>query len=148
MAAILAACGGRASTPTPLHWETAALQIETVSGTHRFTVEVADDEAERERGLMFRTQMNADAGMIFIYPDVSEQTMWMKNTVLLLDMVFMQADGTVSHLVQGAVPYSRDFIHSGGPVKAVLELNAGTAARIGVKPGDRVRFEAFGNATP
>ena len=145
----LAACRGQASadpSPSPLAWERASLTIETATGSHRFEVDVADDDAERERGLMYRTEMAPNAGMVFDYHREQNITMWMKNTVLPLDMVFISQDGHVFDAVKGTVPYSLELIPSGGPVRAVLELNAGTIDRIGLKRGDMVRAKMFGNA--
>ncbi|BCW89363.1 hypothetical protein sos41_25250 [Alphaproteobacteria bacterium SO-S41] len=146
---VLPACSSEgAKPPPPVTWEKSSLVIDTASGPHRFDIELAVDDAERERGLMYRTEMAEDAGMLFFYPTEEEITMWMKNTVLPLDMVFIRSDGTVFDNVKGAVPYSLDFIRSGGPVRAVLELNAGTVDRIGLRRGDTVRHALFGNAAP
>jgi uncharacterized membrane protein (UPF0127 family) len=120
--------------------------LETAKGSHAFRVEIADDDAKRERGLMYRTSMGANAGMIFDYGTERTVVMWMKNTPLSLDMVFIKSNGIVFSVARSAVPYSEEFIRSGGPVQAVLELNAGTADRIGLKPGDIVRHAMFGNA--
>lgn len=127
-------------------WQTTSLTIVTTKGPHVFTVEIADDDAKRARGLMCRTSMAPDAGMIFDYGAERAVSMWMKNTILSLDMVFIRADGTVFSIARSAVPYSEEFIRSGGPVQAVLELNAGMADRIGLKPGDVVRHAMFGTA--
>jgi uncharacterized membrane protein (UPF0127 family) len=146
----LPACSGDAkgaSSPA-VTWEKSTLTIDTASGPHSFAVEIADSDAERERGLMYRTEMAADAGMLFYYPTDDEITMWMKNTVLPLDMIFIMKDGTVWDNVKGAVPYSLDFIRSQGKVRAVLEVNAGTVDRIGVRRGDKVRHALFGTAAP
>ena len=134
------------ASPPPVTWEKSELVIETASGPHRFAVELALDEKQRERGLMYRTEMAQDAGMLFFYPTEQEIVMWMKNTVLPLDMVFIKSDGTVYDNALGAEPYSLDFIRSEGDVRAVLELNAGTVNRIGLKRGDKVRHALFGNA--
>lgn len=145
----LTACAGQASAdpvPAPLNWEVSTLVLETATGPHAFKVEIADDDAERQRGLMYRTAMALDAGMIFDYGEERAVAMWMKNTVLSLDMAFIRADGRVAKVVKGAKPYSLDHIASGEPVRAVLELNAGTADRIGLKSGDLVRASIFGNA--
>lgn len=146
---MLPSCSAKeAAAPSPVTWETSELVIETATGAHRFTVELALDEKQRERGLMYRTEMAPDAGMLFFYPKEDEIVMWMKNTVLPLDMVFILSDGTVFDNALGAVPYSLEFIRSGGKVRAVLELNAGTVNRIGLKRGDKIRHALFGNAAP
>lgn len=120
-----------------------ALVVETASGPHRYSVEIADDEATREHGLMDRREMARDHGMLFAFPRRGPVTFWMKDTYLSLDMVFIDADGTVRRVVPRAKPLSEDLIESGGPVTGVLELNAGEAAAIGLKPGDKVKFPFF-----
>lgn len=133
-------------TPPPMTFRTAPLVIETKSGAHRFAVEVAETPEQRERGLMFRDAMAGDAGMIFDYHQDVDISMWMKNTILPLDMVFISADGTVFDVVKGAVPYSLDIIPSGGRVRAVLEVNAGIVDALEIRRGDKVKNEIFGNA--
>lgn len=130
---------------SPIEFRTAPLEIVTATGVYPMTVEVAETPAQRERGLMYRTEMAADAGMIFNYHTDQRVAIWMKNTVLPLDLLFINADGSVFDVVKGAVPYSLEIIPSGGPVRAVLELNAGTVERLSIRRGDTVRFEAFGN---
>lgn len=135
----------QADAPPHVAFRSTPLMIETGTGAHALTVEVAETPAQRERGLMFRETMAADAGMIFDYHQDVQISMWMKNTILPLDMVFIRADGSVYGIAIGAVPYSLDLISSGEPVRSVLELNAGTVDRLGIRPGDRVRHEIFGN---
>jgi uncharacterized membrane protein (UPF0127 family) len=120
------------------------LSIAGPSGTHKFSVELAVDEAQREQGLMFRQSMPADAGMLFIYDTSRPIAMWMKNTVIPLDMLFIAADGRVINIRERAVPYSLEAIPSDGPVKAALELNGGTVSRLGIKPGDKVTGPGLG----
>jgi uncharacterized protein len=119
------------------------LEIVTSTGAHRYEVEVADNEPERERGLMDRREMAANHGMRFEFPNREPVTFWMKNTYLSLDMIFIDADGTVRRVEQRATPLSEALIPSRAPVVAVLELNAGQAAAIHLKPGDKVRFPFF-----
>lgn len=114
------------------------LVIDTASGQHHFTVDVMRTRDELERGLMFRRQLGADRGMLFDFGSPQPVSMWMKNTYLALDMVFIGSDGRVVSVKRDAEPQSETIIPSGGDVLGVLEVNAGTAARIGVKPGDRV----------
>ncbi len=115
------------------------LTIRSAGGkTHPFIVELAVDDAQRERGLMFRKQMDLDHGMLFDFGAERQVSMWMENTVLALDMLFIQPDGTISHIRENAVPFSRDIIDSRGPVKYVLELNAGRTSALGIKVGDKV----------
>lgn len=125
-----------------------SLGIQTVDGRlRRFSVELALSQAQRERGLMFRRELAPDEGMLFDYGREREVTMWMANTYLALDMLFIRADGRIRRIEADTVPLSRTLIGSGGPVRAVLELPAGTADRLGIQPGDRVlhpRFEPDG----
>lgn len=95
---------------------------------------------------MFRRSLAADAGMIFDYGVPSLAAMWMKNTLIPLDMVFIAGDGTIKHVHANAVPMSTDTIPSQYPVRAVLEINGGSAALLGIKPGDKVKNPIFGNA--
>ena len=120
-----------------------ALDIETAGGRRHFDVELATTDDQQVQGLMFRRTLAADAGMLFLYTDDHEIQMWMKNTLIPLDMVFIQADGTISHIAERAVPRSLEIIPSEGPARAVLEVNGGTAARLGIKPGDRVLYPDF-----
>ncbi|MEZ5815796.1 MAG: DUF192 domain-containing protein [Hyphomicrobiaceae bacterium] len=119
------------------------LKLITASGTHTFTVEVAETPAQKARGLMFRRSLADDAGMIFPYEPPQEATMWMRNTYISLDMVFIRKDGIVHRIEAGTEPFSEAVIASNGDVAAVLELKAGTAARIQLKPGDKVLHGLF-----
>jgi len=119
------------------------LTIVTKSGPKRFDVEVMRDDASRSRGLMFRRHMAADHGMLFDFERDEPVTMWMKNTYLPLDMVFIRPDGTISRIAADTEPLSTAIIPSGSSVLAVLELNAGTAAKLGIQPGDRVEHGMF-----
>jgi uncharacterized membrane protein (UPF0127 family) len=110
---------------------------------HSFQVEVARNEAERAQGLMYRRSMAADRGMLFDFGHVEQVAMWMQNTYLPLDMLFIRADGTIARIAANAEPLSTRTIPSGEPVLGVLELNAGTASRMGIKPGDRVEHPMF-----
>jgi len=122
------------------------LVIESESGAHRFEVELAVSPEQRAQGLMFRERMAADAGMLFLYSADQPISMWMKNTLIPLDMVFVAADGRIVHVAERAVPGSMATISSGQPARAVIELNGGTAARLKIKPGDRVLYRSFGTA--
>lgn len=119
------------------------LVIETASGPLRLDVEVARTDQQRSQGLMFRTSLEADSGMIFIYDSPREVAMWMKNTILSLDMVFIAEDGRITRVVANTTPMSEATIPSRGPVRAVLELLAGTAKRLAIAPGDHVRLDSF-----
>jgi uncharacterized protein len=120
------------------------LSIAMQSGQRQsFRVEVARNDADRAQGLMFRRSMPADQGMLFDFGRVEPVAMWMQNTYLPLDMLFIRADGTIARIAANTEPLSTRTIPSGEPVLAVLELNAGTAAKLGVKPGDRVEHPIF-----
>jgi uncharacterized protein len=110
---------------------------------HVFQVEVARNDAERAQGLMFRRSMPADYGMLFDFGRVEPVSMWMQNTYLPLDMLFIRKDGTVARIATNTEPLSTRTIPSGEPVLAVLELNGGIAAKLGLKPGDRVEHAIF-----
>jgi uncharacterized membrane protein (UPF0127 family) len=121
------------------------LVIVTRDGTeHRFQVEMALTPAQQEIGLMFRPGVPADGGMLFDWGLPRPSFMWMKNTIASLDMVFINADGTIRTIVERTVPQSLATIDSKGPVRATLELAAGTAERLNLRVGDRVRQRIFG----
>lgn len=106
-------------------------------------IEVAEAPEDKQLGLMFRTDLPDGKGMLFPYEAPREISMWMRNTYIPLDMVFIKADGTVHRIEANAEPLSERIISSNGPVVAVLELAGGAAARLGLKPGDRVRHPLF-----
>jgi uncharacterized membrane protein (UPF0127 family) len=120
------------------------LQIVTSSGVHEFSVEVMRTQAQRERGLMFRRRLPPNEGMLFDFQVERPISMWMKNTFLPLDMIFVAKIGKVVALAQNTEPLSKTIIPSGVPVYSVLEVNAGVAANIGLKIGDTVRHPLFG----
>ena len=124
------------------------LTLVTRTGSHVFGIEIAETPEEKARGLMFRRTMADDAGMLFHYLPPQEATMWMRNTYISLDMVFIRADGLVHRIEAATEPFSERTIASGGAVAAVLELIAGTANRIGLEPGDRVEHSSFPVAVP
>jgi uncharacterized membrane protein (UPF0127 family) len=103
-----------------------------------FTVEIAASNEQRQYGLMFRKEMAEDAGMIFDFGQPRRVTMWMENTILPLDMLFIDSGGTIRHIKENAVPYSRAIIDSMGEVKYVVELNAGIVRKFEIKVGDKV----------
>jgi uncharacterized membrane protein (UPF0127 family) len=121
------------------------LAIETTAGKRLFRVEVARTERQRAVGLMWRTEMAPDRGMLFDFAGERQAVMWMKNTPLSLDMLFIAADGRIATIAAHTKPYSTERIPSGVPVVAVLELLAGSAGRLGIAPGDQVRHSMFGN---
>jgi len=119
------------------------LQIITATGAHEFQVEIAADDATRERGLMNRRYMVADHGMLFEFDREAPVSFWMKNTYIPLDMIFISRAGVVTNIVADAEPLSERVIPSGPPCAAVLELNGGAAAAIGLNVGDKVRHPFF-----
>lgn len=125
-------------------FERGSLTIETAAGeTHAFTVELAHTPAQMAQGLMYRRALPRDAGMLFLYGRDIMATMWMKNTLIPLDMLFITREGRIANIAERTVPQSLRTISADRPVAAVLELNGGTAARLGIKEGDRVVHPAF-----
>ena len=135
-------CAARTQTQSQA-LPTSELVIDTAGGPRKFTVEVARNASERATGLMFRTELAPDRGMLFDYDHAQPVIMWMKNTFIPLDMLFIGADSRVVNIAEWTTPRSLDEVPSKGPVKAVLELNGGTAARLGIRPGDRVQHSVF-----
>jgi uncharacterized protein len=119
------------------------LLVETASSQYRFDVEVADDPIERAEGLMYREALADNAGMLFLYPKPQPVEFWMKNTPLSLDIVFVREDGTIARIAESTTPMSEDLIPSGEPVRAVLEVKAGTMRQLGVAAGDRLRNPTY-----
>jgi uncharacterized protein len=144
LASVLPGPGG---TAQPQDYATATLTIVSASGPHRFTVELAATPAQMEQGLMFRRELAPDAGMLFDFKTPTVATMWMRNTLIPLDMLFVGADGRIVNIHQRAVPQSDAIIAAAAPVRAVIELNGGTAARLGIKPGDQVIYPIFGSGS-
>ncbi len=128
--ALLAACDQLAG-------ENVAI-LHTAIGDWRFTVEIADDDSERARGLMYRQSLAPDAGMLFDFQDERPVAFWMQNTLIPLDMIFIAADGTVRSFHERARPLDPSSIPSGAPVRFVLEIPGGRAAEIGLAVGDRL----------
>lgn len=150
MLALLACCAtARANESSsqqldPL-FSRSTLQIATSDARlHTFKVWVADNDARRSRGLMFVQELADDAGMLFIYPQSQPVAMWMKNTHVPLDMLFVRANGRVERVAENTTPMSLDTIESGAPVLGVIELKAGSAARLNIKAGAQVIHPAFG----
>lgn len=122
------------------------LSIVTVDGKrHKFDVEIVSQRETMARGLMFRPSMNDNYGMLFVFAREGMRGFWMENTFIALDIIFVAPDGKIRNIGYGK-PESKESVYSDGPVMHVLELNAGTAERLGIKPGDTVHHEAFGNA--
>jgi uncharacterized protein len=120
-----------------------SLEIVSATGVHVFSVEIADSDPAREKGLMFRKTLPDGQGMLFDFRREQEVSFWMKNTYIPLDMIFIQGNGRISHIVENAKPLSTALIPSDGPVLAVLEVSGGTAHRLGIRTGDRVAFPIF-----
>lgn len=119
------------------------LTIVTQSGRHTFNIEVTESDADKAMGLMFRQSLGRRSGMLFGYEKSFEITMWMKNTYISLDMIFIKKNGTVHHIAKGTEPFSEAIVSSQGDVSAVLEVVAGVADEIGLKPGDKVEHPFF-----
>ena len=119
------------------------LTIDSRRGPRTFRVEVARTELQQERGLMFRTSLPDRGGMIFPLTPPRPATFWMKNTPLSLDIVFVRENGTIARIVENTTPMSEDLIPSGEPVRAVLEVKAGTMRQLGVTVGDRLRNATY-----
>jgi uncharacterized membrane protein (UPF0127 family) len=117
-------------------------------GSARFNVEIADDDIERGQGLMFRESMGRYSGMLFIYDEPSTVAFWMKNTLIPLDMVFLDQHGVVQHVHENAVPGSLETIPGGDNVLAVLEVNGGLSNSLGLEVGAQMRHPAFAATMP
>ena len=152
LALSVACCAPQAAEPSPSPGNEAA-SVHPVSGlevipltvtqndtVHSFRVEVAKTPAEQAKGLMFRTEMGPDEGMLFPSDYPQQRSFWMKNTVIPLDIIFIGADGRISNIAANAVPHSLEPIPSAGAAIAVLELNGGRAAELGIMPGARVAW--------
>lgn len=141
--AVVATRGGGDTAQTAV--QTMPLTITSTNGAHAFKVEIAKSAAEQERGLMYRTDLKPDGGMIFWpYPAGGgaprDASFWMKNTPSPLDIVYIRPDGTIARIAENTVPFSETPIPSGEPVGAVLEIMGGRAAALGIAEGDRVSW--------
>ena len=117
------------------------LSVQTSDASHAFIVEVAETSAQQARGLMFRTKLVADKGMIFPFPEDRLASFWMKNTVISLDIIFIRRDGTIESIAANTTPYSLDPVLSNEPIATVFEIAAGRAAELGIEPGDIVTWQ-------
>lgn len=139
---VLAALCSFAATNAHAEAPVAVVTVTSANGDgHEFVLEVADTEERRQRGLMFRKELPEDGGMIFIYDPPQVAAMWMKNTLIPLDMVFVDAGNRIAHVATRTTPHSLEPISAGVPVAAVIELNGGTCDRLGMGVGDRVHYE-------
>jgi uncharacterized protein len=123
--------------------ELKTLEITSKSGVHVFSVEIADTDASREKGLMFRKSLPEGQGMLFDFHEEQPVGFWMQNTYIPLDMIFIRGDGSILRIAENTEPLSTRIIPSGGPVRAVLELIGGSARKFGIAPGDKVAFSIF-----
>src|SRR5262245_21697885 len=138
--------GGALAQSHDITFKKSSLIVVTGGRDIKFDVELALNDAERSRGLMFREKLGPYDGMLFDFYQEAPVSFWMKNTLIPLDMVFIAGDGTIKHVHSNAVPLSTDSIPSQFPVRAVLEINGGSARLLGIKPGDKVKHPIFGNA--
>jgi uncharacterized membrane protein (UPF0127 family) len=150
IALLTPACSPQAAenTPTPAAAQASVhpasglqvipLTVTTLKGPHAFRVEVARTPEEQAKGLMFRTEMGPDEGMLFPYPSPQMLSFWMKNTVLSLDLVFIDEQHRIINIAENAVPYSEASITSAAPGVAVLELNGGRTRELGIVAGNKV----------
>ncbi|MBO9698261.1 MAG: DUF192 domain-containing protein [Sphingopyxis sp.] len=120
---------------------TIPVTVAAAGKAHVFNVEVARTDEEQARGLMFRTGLPADGGMLFPFEKPRIASFWMKNTLIPLDMVFIRADGSIDRIAENSIPESLEPVVSGGEVSAVLELAGGTAARLGIDETARVTWK-------
>jgi uncharacterized membrane protein (UPF0127 family) len=147
LSALAAGPAGRAAAaPAPVRFGQARLVIVTATGRHLFHVEVAKTRTQMERGLMFRKHLAPDAGMLFEYPNPTVAQFWMHNTLIPLDMLFVDGSGRIVSIAPRAHPLSDAIITAAAPVSGVVELKGGTAARLDIVPGDRVLGTFFGDA--
>ena len=123
--------------------ETEQLTIDTANGPVRFTVEIADDDEERARGLMFRESLADDRGMLFHFQEPEYASFWMRNTVISLDIIFIGVDGRILNVAERTTPYSEASIPAAGLTRGVLEIRGGRAAELGIRAGDRVHHRIF-----
>jgi hypothetical protein len=142
-ALVLAACAG-AGTPRDARGEPLEpLTVTTSTGEHRFMVEIADDDMERQRGLMEREPLADDRGMLFQFPDLAERSFWMRNTPSSLDIIYIDPRGRIVSIAKNVAPMSDALIPSNGPASGVLEVRAGRADEIGAKAGDKITHPFF-----
>jgi uncharacterized membrane protein (UPF0127 family) len=123
--------------------ERTTIEIASRTGVHLFSVELVDNDKDRAQGLMYRKSLPEGQGMLFDFGREQDVAMWMKNTYIPLDMMFIRGDGRILRIAENTTPLSERIIASGGPVRAVLEVIGGTAQKLGIAPGDRVAHPMF-----
>lgn len=106
-------------------------------------IELALTPAQQARGLMYRTEMADNQGMLFVFPREAPRSFWMKNTLIPLDMIFIKRNGLIHHIHKNAIPYDLTPVSSEGDAYAVLEINGGLSERLGIKAGDHIKHQAF-----
>lgn len=142
LGAVASACLAASAVACPVD----RVEIETADGgVVALSVEIADTPATRAQGLMHRTDLSRDAGMLFLFDDAAPRAFWMENTPLSLDMLFIDENGRVCGMVKRAAPFTRDLRHSGCDARAVLEIHGGLSDRLGLSQGARMRHAAFGD---
>lgn len=139
LAVLVTLCVNPAAEAASVH----PLEIATKSGVRVFSVEMATTEEEKQTGLMYRKELPDGKGMLFDFSPEQQISMWMKNTYISLDMIFIRADGRILRIAENTEPLSTRIISSGGLARAVLEVAAGTAQKYGIQPGDRVAHPLF-----
>jgi uncharacterized membrane protein (UPF0127 family) len=142
VAALVAGAALGAVTPSRAAGE-ATLEIASKNGAHSFVVELATNDEERSRGLMFRKELPEGRGMLFDFVNDQPVAFWMHNTYIPLDMIFIRSDGSIVRIAENTEPLSDRLVPSGGPVRAVLEVIGGTARKLGIAPGDHVTGSIF-----
>jgi len=139
----LAVVGLMAAGGVSVAAERTTIEIASRTGVHLFSVEFVDNDKDRAQGLMYRKSLPEGQGMLFDFGREQDVAMWMKNTYIPLDMIFIQGDGRILRIAENTTPLSERIIASGGPVRAVLEVIGGTAQKLGIAPGDRVAHPMF-----
>lgn len=134
------AAGGASASQSQAGLDLIPLTVTQGTATHRFTVEVARTAEQQAQGLMFRTELAPDRGMLFPFPQPKFAAFWMRNTLIPLDMIFVRADGTIDRIAENTVPEDESPVASGGEVSAVLELAGGTTARLGIDETAVIRW--------
>ena len=124
-------------------FKTSEIWVESGSGQHHFFIEIAETRNQRQRGLMFRPDLPQNTGMLFDFGEETQLSMWMKNTFIPLDMLFVNKLGTIHRIVENTTPLSLKTIPGGAPTMVVIEFNAGVTRRLGIRPGDRIIHGIF-----
>ena len=141
---VLSFCTPTKVSAEDITYDSSEIWIESAAGRHRFVVEVAETYDQRQRGLMFRRELARDTGMLFHFGEESRLAMWMKNTFIPLDMLFVNKHGIIHRVVENTTPLSLKTIPGGAPTLVVVELNAGVTHQLGITVGDRLIHDIFG----